>query len=105
MPRTPTPFDMIRPAMMMTQMLAEAQVVIALRLWGMAGGWHMAPSENLRMITEKTTAARQSGLAMARAAAKGENPMAVAEAGLKPVSRRTKANVSRLSRGAMRGKQ
>jgi hypothetical protein len=102
MARQPTPFDLIRPSLLMTQMLAEANVVIALRLWGLAGAWHMAPGERRRMVTEKVAAAQASGAAMAKAALAGASPGDVATAGLKPVRRRTKANAARLTRAATR---
>jgi hypothetical protein len=101
--RTPSLLDYMRPAMMMGQMMVEAQTVIAMRLCGMAGGWQMAPGEHLRMITEKTSAVQEAGLAMARAMGAGAAPHRVAIAGMKPVRRRTKANVRRLSRDATGG--
>ena len=97
-PRLPQPTDFVWPAFHAGMMLAEAQVVIALRLWGMAGGWPMGWQEHVRMVTEKAAAAGESGAAMMRAAGKG--PGAVALAGVKPVRRRTRANVKRLSRAA-----
>jgi hypothetical protein len=98
--RKPTPFDLIRPSILMTQMIAEANLVIALRMWGMAGAWKMAPGEKQRMVTEKVAAAQASGLAMAKAALSGATPGEVASAGLKPVRRRTRANAARLTRSA-----
>ena len=41
-------------------MMAEAQMVIAMRLWGMAGLWNTKPEENLRMVQEKAEAVLQS---------------------------------------------
>lgn len=100
MARHPTPFDLVRPSILMAQMIAEANMVIALRMWGLAGAWQMAPGENQRMMTEKLSAAQASGRAMTRAAMAGATPGEVASAGLKPVRRRTQANVARLTRDA-----
>jgi hypothetical protein len=96
--KTVTPFDLMQPTVLLSQMMVEANMVIAMRLWGMAGGWKMAQGEHLRMIEEKARAAQESGLAMARAVGAGQGPGEVAVAGMKPVRRRTKANVRRLSR-------
>ncbi len=98
--RSPQPADFFWPAFQTGMMLFEAQAVIALRLWGMAGGWPMGWQEHVRMVTEKAAAAGESGAAMMRAA--GNGPGAVALAGVKPVRRRTRANVKRLSRAAVR---
>jgi hypothetical protein len=98
--RKPTPFDLVRPGILMAQMMAEANLVIALRMWGMAGAWKMAPGEKQRMVTEKVSAAQASGRAMTKAAMAGGTPGEVASAGLKPVRRRTQANAERLTREA-----
>ncbi len=100
MARKPTPFDLIRPGILMAQMMAEANLVIALRMWGMAGAWKMAPGEKQRMMTEKVSAAQASGRAMTKAAMAGATPGEVASAGLAPVRRRTRANAERLTREA-----
>jgi hypothetical protein len=98
MKRLPTPFDYMAPAMTMTRMLLEAQTVIALRMMGMAGVLPARPGETTRMVTEKVAAAQDAGVAMARAAMAGASPAAITSAGLKPVRRRTRANVARLTR-------
>lgn len=82
----------------MTMMLAEANMVILMRLWGMAGAWNVRPTENRRMVSEKAFAMQASARAAGRAIAAGESPAAIAQAALNPVRRRTKSNVSRLAR-------
>ena len=62
----------------------EAQAVIAMRLWGMAGLWHVTANENRRMVEEKLQAA-QNGIVAASHAA--------------PVRRKTRSNVTRLQKG------
>ena len=79
-------------------MLGQANMVIAMRMMGMAGGWNVTPAENKRMVDEKTDAAMASGTAMMRAAMAGKGPVAVAEAGLAPVARKTRANAKRLAK-------
>lgn len=90
--------DMMRLSMSATMMMMEAQTVITMRLWGMAGFWNVGPGENQLMWQEKAQAAQQSGQAAAMAAIKGATPGQVALAAIKPVRRKTKANVSRLAR-------
>jgi hypothetical protein len=93
-----TPNEMIRLSIQSGMMMAEANMVIAMRLWGMAGMWKVAPSENKRMLDEKSSAAMASGTAMVRAMAAGHGPAAVAMAGLKPVRAKTRANAARLAK-------
>ncbi len=93
-----TPTDMVRLSLQSGMMLAEANMVVAMRLWGMAGMWKVTSSENRRMVDEKSTAAMASSAAMARAMAAGHGPAAVAMAGLKPVRAKTRANAARLAR-------
>ncbi|PZQ99977.1 MAG: antibiotic ABC transporter [Cereibacter sphaeroides] len=88
----------------MTRVMMESQMVIAMRLWGMAGGWPMTAAEQTRMVTEKVAAAQASGLAVARALVSGAGPGKVAMAALKPVRKRTSANVKRLSRAVTSAK-
>jgi hypothetical protein len=93
-----TPFAAAGLAFRLAMMMTQAQMVIVLRLWGMAGLWNVAGSENLRMVTENAAAAAEASAAGVRAVARGAAPVAVAEAMLKPVSRRTRANARRLTR-------
>lgn len=79
-------------------MLAEAQAVMAMRLFGMFGLWPVAPQENSRMVTEKIAAMHESQAAAFRAVMKGASAAGVAEAALRPVRRRTRANAGRLAK-------
>lgn len=79
-------------------MMAEAQTVIALRLWGMVGLWPTRPLETTRMLTEKWPAFLQSAGAAGAAAMNGHGPHRIAEEALRPIRRRTRANSRRLSR-------
>ena len=80
------------------KMMAEANMVIAMRLWGMAGFWNMAPQENLRMVQEKAEAAVQSATRAGAAIMAGKGAADVAMAALKPVRQRTRANLKRLQK-------
>ena len=80
------------------QMMFEAQSVVTFRLLGMAGGWPVSPTENTRMVIEKGPAFFRAYGAAATAAAKGKRIDQIAEAALKPISRKTRANAKRLSR-------
>jgi hypothetical protein len=100
-----SPAAMMQLSIKTSMMMAEANMVIWMRLWGMAGAWNTEPSENRRMVEEKQSAAIRSGTAMARAAMKGASPIDVAMAGVRPIAKTTGANVRRLSkRGPNLGK-
>lgn len=94
----------LSPAQMMTLsfrlgfMLAEAQMVMAMRMMGMAGLWRVPPSENSRMVSEKLAAMQDSATAATRAALQGKPAAVIAEHALKPIRRRTSANAKRLAK-------
>ena len=93
-----TPAEMIRLSLQTSVMLAEAQMVIAVRMMGMMGLWRVLPSENARMSSEKVAALGEVAMASSKAMMAGKSPALVAEAALKPIRRRTAANVKRLGR-------
>ena len=93
-----TPGEAMRLAMQSSMMLAEANMVIAMRLMGMSGMWRVTAGENDRMVKEKTDAAIASGAAMTRAMVAGQSPAKVALAGIKPVRDKTRANATRLAK-------
>lgn len=90
--------ELIRLSMQSAMMLAEANMVIAMRMWGMAGMWKTHPGETDRMVQEKSDAAMASGAAMARAMVAGKSPAGVALAGLRPLRAKTRSNAARLSK-------
>ncbi len=92
-----TPAQMINLSMKTGMMLMEAQMVIGMRMMGMAGLWRVHPSENTMMSSEKVSAVSQSAIATSQAIMTGKSPAFIAEAALKPISRRTKSNVKRLA--------
>jgi hypothetical protein len=92
------PAEIIRLQLTFGMMLAEAQMVIGMRMLGMAGMWRVTPSENARMVNEKLSAMQDAGLAATRAALLGKSPAVIADHVLKPIRRRTSANAKRLAR-------
>ncbi|SDE18222.1 hypothetical protein SAMN05421538_104249 [Paracoccus isoporae] len=78
----------------------ESQMVIGMRLAGMMGFLPQKSSEPQRMVQEKLDAAQESGLAMFKAASRGASPDKVMAAGLKPYSKRTRANAKRLTKSS-----
>lgn len=98
MKRCLLPVDFWRASISTTAMIAEAQMVIAMRTLGMFGWWNMDAGETYRMVAEKHYAARDSGLAAASAIWRGASPHGVAMASVIPVRNRTRANVRRLAR-------
>jgi hypothetical protein len=96
----PTPLQMMTLSIRTATMLAEAQMVIGMRMLGMAGMWRVTPSENARMVHEKMEAVQQSAISATRAAMQGKSPAVIADHALKPIRRRTSANAKRL---ALRG--
>ncbi|MCU0828400.1 MAG: antifreeze protein [Tabrizicola sp.] len=93
-----SPPDLVRLSIQTSLMLAEAQMVIAMRMMGMLGLWRVLPSETKRMSSEKVSALGEAAMASSRAMMTGKSPLRVAEAALKPIRRKTSANVKRLAR-------
>ncbi len=89
----PSPGQMMRLGLKSSVMMAEAQAVIAMRMFGMMGMWPVSPGENARMVSEKIAAVQEAQMAVMKAAMNGASPAA-----LRPVRRRTKANAERLAR-------
>ncbi|MCU0904581.1 MAG: antifreeze protein [Tabrizicola sp.] len=92
------PAEIIRLQFRFGLMLAEAQMVIGMRMMGLAGMWRVTPTENARMVSEKLAAAQESAFAATRAVLQGRSPAIVADHALKPIRRRTSANTRRLAR-------
>ncbi|GAB1479256.1 Antifreeze protein, type I [Paracoccaceae bacterium] len=94
--RIPGMQDMFLPAMEAGLMLAEAQVVIALRMAGLAGLWPMAEDEGMMMLAEKVEAGQAAAAAALRAGMGGATGGEVALAATAPQRDRTRANARRL---------
>ena len=96
------PAEAIRASTDMMLLAWEAQMVMAMRLAGMAGLWSVMPSESNRMVSEKGPAFAEAALAASRAMIRGAPPAALAQAWMRPIRRRTGANARRLSRRGFR---
>ena len=83
-------------------MALEAQMIIAMRLGGMAGLWNVTKAENNLMSTEKLAAVQASAFAATAAIMLGASPAGVALAAIKPVRRKTTANVRRLGKRGLK---
>lgn len=90
--------DLAKASFQMTAMSMEASAVIWMRMMGMAGGWNVSPGENGRMVAEKISALIEAQQLATRALGRGKTPLEAATVALKPVRRRTSANLSRLSK-------
>lgn len=93
-----SPFEFFRIGMTLGTIAVEAQMVIAMRLMGLAGFWTLGRGETRRMVAEKTAAFREGLVASGRAGMAGRGPLAQTRAALAPVRRRTKSNSRRLGR-------
>ena len=98
MRRSVTPLDLWMLGLTSATIAVEANMVVAMRIMGLMGGWTLPAGERTRMMAEKQAAMTEAGLGAASAVARGASPVAVARAAAAPVRRRTKANVKRLAR-------
>ena len=96
--RIPTPLDYWLLGLRSAQVMADAQMVIGFRLLGLAGHWPVSPSESMRMVQEKGPAFMKSVGAATAAAMKGKRPDQIAEAALRPIGVKTRANARRLAK-------
>ena len=101
-PRQPSPAALWMAGYEAARLGLEAQMVIGLRLMGLAGCWTLPAAETTRMFTEKQAAFTKAGLAVGEAALKGGSGDTLLRAGVKPLRAKTGANVKRLSRHALR---
>lgn len=98
MSRSIDPFAFFTNAIEMTQMMAEANAVIAMRTLGMAGLWSVTPSEDKRMVSEKVEAMSRSVNDATKSMMKGESADQITAAALKPLRQKTRANAKRLTK-------
>lgn len=92
------PFQSWQSAVAFWTMMTQAQTVIALRMMGMAGVLPSSPRENHTMIAEKGPAFAEAAMAAGAAVLAGKSPDQIAQAAIRPIARRTKANVTRLTK-------
>ncbi|MBY5989456.1 antifreeze protein [Roseovarius atlanticus] len=102
MVRVLTPVDLWSNAFQAAMIVAEAQAVIAMRMWGLAGIWSVTPSENSRMVSEKAFALTRAATDAGTAALRGRRADQVVAAAMKPIRQKTRANARRLAKRGYR---
>ncbi|QFT99217.1 hypothetical protein FIU85_18015 [Roseovarius sp. THAF8] len=102
MARVLTPVDLWSNAFQAAMIVAEAQAVIAMRMWGLAGIWSVTPSENSRMVSEKAFALTRAATDAGTAALRGRRADQVVAAAMKPIRQKTRANARRLAKRGYR---
>lgn len=98
MARQTTPLDMVHSGMQLSRLMWQTQMVISMRMMGMAGAWDVAPTENNLMASEKAPAFAKAATAASVAAMTGKRPDEVLNAWTGSLGRKTGANYRRLSR-------
>ena len=93
-----TPSDFVRTSFGLGMLAAETQMVMAMRIAGMAGAWSVLPSENQRMIDEKGPAFMEAAADAWMAAVAGKRPDQVLDAWTTSLRRKTGGNARRLLR-------
>lgn len=93
---------MISASFDMARMAADAQFVIAARMFGMATGV-AAKGENTRMVAEKQAAMAEGAMRAGIAAATGKSPRQIAHAAMAPAKRTLAANKKRLGGNKRKG--
>ena len=93
---------MISASFDMARMAADAQFVIAARMFGLATGV-AAKGENTRMVAEKQAAVAEGAMRAGLAAATGKSPRQIANAAMAPAKRTLAANKKRLGGNKRKG--
>lgn len=95
-----TPNDMMRTGWQVTMLAWETQMVMAMRMMGMAGLWSVLPSEDRRMVSEKPPAFAEAAMAAGAATLSGKRPDQALDIWTRSLRRKTGGNMRRLaSRG------
>ena len=82
--------------------LAEAQAVIGMWILGMAGIWSVTGTENRRMVSEKNEALTKTYVNASRAMMRGASMEEIADAAIRPIRQKTRANHKRLSKRGLK---
>ena len=83
-------------------MTFEAQMIIAMRVGGMAGYWNVTKGENSLMSREKLPALHAASAAAMTAMMLGATPAGIALAAIAPVRSKTTANMRRLGKRGLK---
>lgn len=92
------PFSWAQSGVVFWTLMAEAQIVMSVRMLGLAGVLPLTQAERWRMVAEKGPAFGQAWVAAMSAAQAGQTIEQVALAAMGPVGKATRANVRRLAR-------
>ncbi|SDY12153.1 antifreeze protein [Citreimonas salinaria] len=92
------PYRMFNQTLRTGMMVWDVQVVMTLRMMGLAGAWSMPPGEAVRMVTEKPPAFAQAFAAWQKAMVSGRGIEAAGNAFSAPLSRKARGNRRRLTR-------
>ena len=98
MAKQATGFEMIRSAMLLNRLAWEAQMVVGMRMLGMAGLWSVPSGESDTMFSEKPPVFANAAVAASAAALRGGRPDQIMDAWTRTIRRKTGANVRRLSK-------
>ncbi|MHC0053985.1 antifreeze protein [Actibacterium sp. D379-3] len=98
----PAPIDLWRTGLELWHLSLEAQMVVTMRVMGMAGIWSVTPNETQRMFGEKLPAFIDAALAAHNSASRGERPDQILVAAIRPIRGETYANSRRLARRGVR---
>ncbi|QIE42938.1 antifreeze protein [Rhodobacteraceae bacterium SC52] len=93
-----TPIQTWQAGVQLATMLAEAQMVVTLRVLGQLGLWSVTAGENERMVSEKPEAFLKSANAVISAVHAGKRPDQVLSAAVTPLGRKTRSNMHRLAK-------
>lgn len=88
--------DMAKTWAAFAQLTADTQVVMAMRIMGLSGAWHVPDDENTEMVAEKMPAFTEAIVSGALTAWAGRGPDRVMKAVLDPISEKASANRERL---------
>jgi hypothetical protein len=78
------------------RLTVESQMVVAMRVLGMMGLWHLADGEHHQMVSEKADALMASSQAAHREFAQNGSAAGAVLAAIQPLRDKTTANVARL---------
>lgn len=90
--------DLVRSSLQVSSLMWESQMVIAMRMMGMAGIWSVAASETDVMTAEKPEAFAKAANAAGKAALAGKRSDEILNAWTGSLRRKTGANMRRLAK-------
>lgn len=98
MARQSNALDLMRSGIQLSALAWEAQMVVSMRMMGMAGLWSVTPSENHVMTAEKPEAFAKAASAAGKAAIAGKRSDEILNAWTRTLRRQTGSNMRRLAK-------